>query len=597
MKKFNKNTGSNVNTSADRDKDESAMKSSKRSNRGKTRGKNRREDRRDGSSNYRTSERTTDTGAYATPSNDPAWYKYNDIIFEDATKVSYFNQVGIPYYPSQSVLVPGTDVHVNFEGAVVPSVMAIGWTPTFGTTEAQGLGTVAANAAINIQAKSMFTALQSKVSSKISAFTASDIAVYLIAIDSILTFYAHCQRFIGLWRHYDVMNTTMPDSFIRAYNLSPANMQTVTDMPKFISDLNTFGVNIQRLLIPKDLPIFTRHQWLNSNVYMDDTTVKASYFMYVPEYLWQFSDGHAEGDIGSCANMVKVPSFTETGLDGMMEFLTSLATPLLDDQDTFQIISMLIRAMDPNSFYRLSLVPDNYVVTPVYNAEVLLQLHNADIVGVFEMNESTGHKARVEQLPTENVTYSLFCPTSIGGQLRGDKMIDMPIDNVSSDLTMVATRFKVVAAPYQATASSKRYQRLMSYGSEVINNVKIIYGFLWGWGGNQLQDFSLYTNGIPVMDGGSGTPQDDFPILAYHHVRQFAMYYKFHYAPMIYLTTDIKGGSSANGPWNPDSTPVDVFGDLTNYTTISEKALERMHRAALMGEWYIPSLISYYPAK
>lgn len=545
-------------------------------------------------SSERVDERSVDTGSYATPGNDPAWYKYNDIIFDDATRISYFNQVGIPYYPNQHVRIPTTDVYTDFEGAVLPSVMAIGWTPVFGTNAAETLGTVPANAAINIQAKSMFTALQSKVSSKITSFTASDIAVYLIAIDSILTFYAHCQRFVGLWRHYDVMNTAMPDSFVRAYNLTPSTMQVVTDMPKFISDLNTLGVNLQRLLIPKDLPIFRRHQWLNSNVYMDDTTVKSSYIMYVPKYLWKFSDGHAEGDIGSCANMVQVPSFIESGLDGMLSFLNSLANPLLDDQDTFQIISMLIRAMDPRDFYRLSLTPQDYAVEPVFNAEVLLQLHNADVVGVFEMSDAS-LKARVAQDTFENVRYDLYCPTSIGGHLRGDKMIDMPIDNVTQDLTMVATRFKVTAMPYQATENSKRYQKLMSFGSEVLNEMRILYGY--NWGGNVLNDFSIHVNAIPMMDGGSGSPQYSFPILQYHHVRQYAMYYKFHYAPMIYLTSDIVGGSSAQGPWNPESAPMDVFGDLTNYTTISPQTLDRMHRAALLGEWYIPSLISYYPAK
>lgn len=494
--------------------------------------------------------KTNSIGYEAKPSNnDPIWYLFNGTVVSDAASISYSNPMGIPLQESTF----GGESRKN----TIPSLLAIYFSPTLGDTK-NGI-----TAPVNIQTRAIMTKCQSSVSVKLP-FAASDIAIHFGAVDSLYIMYEFCARLYGLYRTYAAMDRTMPEIYYRAMGLDPNNMEEQMSMIAFKHKLNKIGTDIARLFIPKGLAIFDRHKWMCQNIFLDSPSVKAQQYMFVPKGLWKFVP---EGSTGGELEYVPMPSFKFTGLKGVMDYFDLLLNPVINDLDMWTMNGYMLRTYGSENCRETSLINDDYKVMPVFNAEVLPQIHNMDVAGQFLENQ------RIQQNESDCVVWVPKTLSSYHGdiELNSNMIIDMPFDAPTPVDNLLATRLKV--SGYNGEDSFDIY----TWGTEIVNELKVLSGAY----GN-VTDYGISTLAIPLNwdKDSSNLPMAYYwgvmlPIAALSH---------FNMAPMFKITNDIYFKPHlSTGTW------YDVISDLTNYTVIGHTELAKLHDAAVMGEWFIPS--------
>lgn len=490
-------------------------------------------------------------GEVKSSNNDPIWYLFNGTVVSDAASISYSNPMGIPI---QECTFNG-ETHKN----TIPSLLAIYFSPTLGDTK-NGI-----TAPVNIQTRAIMTKCQSNVSVKLP-FAASDIAVHFGAVDSLYIMYEFCARLYGLYRTYAAMDRTMPEIYYRAMGLDPNNMEQHMSMISFKHKLNKIGTDIARLFIPKGLAIFDRHKWMCQNIFLDSPSIKAQQYMFVPRGLWKFVP---EGSTGGELEYVPMPSFQYTGLKGVMDYFDLLLDPVINDLDMWTMNGYMLRTYGSENCRETSLINDDYKVVPVFNAEVLPQIHNMDVAGPFISNQ------RIQQNENDCVVWVPKTEPVYHGDISigtyGKILIDMPFDAPTPVDNLLATRLKI--SGYVGDSHFDIY----TWGTEIVNSLRILSGAY----GN-VQDIDINTLAIPA------NWTDDSVELAPEYVlyilEPVAKLSHFNMSPMYKLTNDVKDDlESSTSVW------YDVISDLTNYTTIGYDELAKLHDAAVMGEWFIPS--------
>lgn len=533
------------------------------------------------------------------PSNDVSWYTKNPQLLKDSASLSFFNPLGVAY-PLKYYDLDSIGYTDKPYSSGIPGIIALHLAPTV------GISTGPASAA-NVAARNIYSYVR-HANSGHANYEAPDLFMYLMAVSSAYSYFAHLCRLYGVMRYYNQKNKYLPVSMIRAlgFNVEDTDAYLV-DIATLRQKINYMGVKLRSLYVPNTMSYFIRQMWCYTGVYKDSAADKSQLYVYVPEYVFKWSStGSTHGTSLEPQWLYTADGSPALSINYACDQLNELLDALLTDEDAGIMGGDLLKAYGQDKMFQLREIAEDYTVTPAFSEEVLNQIHNASILGLHpkccssvEVNANGvkfGSDFKVTQ--DENTGYIKFNPmwyinaagsTSKGFALEDimsgvpfalakEQYLDLSFDDATPERIMVSSRLTtcaVITNTQGATMDKDNYTMgVTGCGSEIVTRAQL---------------FSVDNAGKESITSVTGT---DFSSTMYYSssgtipvnsanslMTTLNMLGFFAMAPHVYtgMANDSRGLFSTG-----------VCGDLYNFTTVNFRDLNRMHEAAILSEFDVP---------
>lgn len=534
------------------------------------------------------------------PSNDVSWYTKNPQLLKDSASLSFFNPLGqsypLNYYGLDSIGYSDTP-----QKSGIPGIMALHLAPTV------GISTGPASAA-NVAARNIYSYVR-HANSGHANYEAPDLFMYLMAVSSAYSYFAHLCRLYGVLRYYTQKNKYLPTSLVSALGFKrTSDSATLQHIAQLRQKINYLGVKLRSLYVPNTMSYFIRQMWCYTGVYKDSPADKSQLYVYVPEYVFKWSSTGSQYG----TSLEPVWLYDKTGdpvydINMAPTILEDLLEALLTDEDAGIMGGDLLKAYGQDKMFQLRELTEDYVVVPAFSEEVLNQIHNASILGMHPScctsapvtgtgGVSFGSDFKVTQDP--NTGYIKFNPiwyvdahasTSKGFALEDivkgvpfalakEQYLDLSYEEATPERIMTSTRLMtcaVITNTKGATMDKDNYTiGVTGCGSEIVTRAQ-----LFSVSDDNKTDISDI---IPVDVSSSmffstaGTVPIRDALVTMGTLNQVGF---FALAPKLYtgaVNDERKIMSSG------------VCGDLYNFTVVNFKDLNRMHDAAVLSEFDVP---------
>lgn len=415
--------------------------------------------------------------------NDFAWYNKLGTLTSNAASFYLTNPAGKPIGNLNS-----TNGSLN----PVPGIMVIDMLPAFAPTSTNA--NQASVSGLNIAAKQLYAKMRKANAGARSMYEAPDLLIYTLAVESIYSFLSSCARAYGFLSNYPTNNRYFVEPLIKAMGFDYEDL--IANRLQFLNFINTSIHRLSRYVIPQGFTSFERSLWVNSNVFGDTaTTIKCQ--LYVPRMLayWKFNS--TSMDTGGCLELKYDSSSSPRTVASCIAFFEDLLAPIAQDDDFLTISGDILKFTD--NVVKFGEIDINYQLSPLYDENVLLQLHNLDFIALDNSYSTTAWEVGdLGSYPTDlpyNSTYTVFqkdgllyfqpimkvTSTSISDQFKCYKeihgtegqmlYIDTPEDVPSTERIVESTRLLTTYDTKQATTECIAID---SCGHEIVVGVRLL---------------------------------------------------------------------------------------------------------------------------
>lgn len=478
--------------------------------------------------------------------NDPSWYMQYPILLDSSGTYKFNTPVGMPInlggkYPSLSV----------------PGIM------TLNTHVAPGIATDV-DSPINVQARRLYTYMRANRSGS-ALYDPSDVMTYLLAIDSAYCFYFAMKRLVGCVNRADAANRYVPEDLVAALGFNYSELQkNVADVTSY---LQTYAARLSSFYVPADMTFLARHSTIFSNIYMDKASYKSQFYAYNPTGFYKFVETATPNEPAEL-QYTRWSLATNMGVNEIYTMGESLIRPLVASGDVNQISTDIYNAFLNRGFYTVADIPMYYMVTPVYDVEMLNQIQNATLTG---------------QVDTDKITQDVdmgilkFNPKVYGASNADDAIpylhdILLSVQYDYTDAPHVMTSTRLALNVY--FDSTNNMLRIRSCGSEWIETA-YIWHHIWSDNELTLQRLDMDRN-VQVVDMESS--KVDFSDFT-SYVEPLAVFNTFDFHPVVYTWTQNSGSKA-------------IFSSVSfNYdyiTVLDDNEIQKLHYAALLSEFFVP---------
>lgn len=507
--------------------------------------------------------------------NDTSYYSHNPELLNIAGKYSFASALGM-YTPF------GTDVNSTVNSAFDSHLYRILNEQTTSTPlplwasvlDVPGIMTLelslvpgfssGTTSAVNIAARNLYTATRKEQTGQF-VFDAVDEMMFAITMDNLNCFYVWMQRLYGIMNNYQVLNRYVPDALIRANHVDPV------DLRKHKADLlyymEQFAVYVRAYPIPTEMSYFKRHAEMFANVYKDGEGDKAQLYCFVPAGFWAFNETFSTADKGSLSYQ---PLTVQTGstifkllsFDEITALGDRLLTGVISSQDAGNISAAMLKAFGYDS-YAFGSTDWTYKVEPVYNEEILMQIHNAKAVGYFSSNSDI----------TQNDEGQLIFAPILNQSLNQQVIIDCAYNDPTPDEVFAMTRFAAIVTSQDSSKSTG------VAGAEIVN---MIHMFKFAHSDpSEAEEPILGWAQIPTyrkISNNASVPPDFILFL-----EMFTDVSKFDWSPVIdmLVAQQGSGGIVTSALRLP-------FNDFENYVVMGVEDLRKLHEVALLSLFGVP---------
>lgn len=525
--------------------------------------------------------------------NDFAWYNTIPEITRNAARFPFSRPLGTTIsYGAADTKARGliSDSGTDFSGTpkTIPGIMAIHWTPTVGISTDP-------ISPLNVTSREIYSFVR-HANSGAANYDATDLMIYLIAMDSIYSMYTAAVRAYGLMMMYTKENRYMPAYLVNALGFNFDELKG--DLAQFRWAINQIAYKISSFAVPNFMSYYLRHMWMNSGVYTDKPSAKAQMYVFVQDDVFQYDDkinSTTFAGLKSVNISKELPYTVETWL----QFMDTLINPILASEDMGIMSGDILKAFGPQNLFTVGPIADDFVLVPSYSPEVLSQIQNLNVVGRV-WNEVKGEFV----LNDENIFYTSSIIQSIDGEnaegyliynplfrsaessdpqvvddekalsvVTLDKLITSDMDTPDEAAVMVSTRLvntpSNVAKHNLSTGESTvliGFKDTAICSTEVVTGVEIITI-------NSSDVFGSY--GIVLDTATEKIGVTDITGL-------ISAIVKFDWNPTFPILSRSDSGTVFKG----------YFQDTNNYTLMSAADLNRLHEAAILSEFYIPQISS-----
>lgn len=328
--------------------------------------------------------------------NDFSWYNRNGNL----------TNIGSSYFLSNPAGKPIGKLNKNNSGSdfAVPGIMRIDMLPAFAPTSTNA--EKASVSGLNIAAKQLYARMRKANAGARSQYEAPDLLLYVLAVENIYSFIANCVRAYGYLSQYPTNNRYYVERLITAMGFDYDDL--LSNRLQFYNFINTSIMRLRRFVIPAGFSTVNRSVWVNSNIFCDTTsTVKAQ--LYIPVYnaYWKFnSTGMATG---GCLELSYITSTPRT-VASLEAYFNQLIAPIAQDDDFLTISGDIMKFTE--SYFTLEPISENLVLNPIYDEDVMLQLHNLINLGLANPSATTEWENGSDYgMPSDlpyNSTYTIY---------------------------------------------------------------------------------------------------------------------------------------------------------------------------------------------
>lgn len=482
--------------------------------------------------------------------NDMSWYTRNPQLLESACRIPFAYPCG-KYLKAGTVFESDGSQLVKLNKNVASAgVIALDYVPSIGNTD-DGL-----SAPINIAAREMYARIRKAYSGALVC-DAPDIMLYMLSLDGIFSYLAYLKRIYRLLDIYSGTNKYVVEGIFASMGFTPDEVRALRSQKMALwGIINTFVSDANKWSCPAQFDILNRHYWMNDNVYLDKINSKAQMFVFNPKGFYLFGlDTDSKGQ-------VTVAAPTDHTFDGLVTFGRTLLNTLSSSEDAYTINGYLARAFEGTPNFRVAELGISDKQEFVYSEEVLNQIHNATIVGVNIANCSVTQdgntgvlKASYEGTVTpESMAFNGLLCSSLN---LFDSTMEVP-DAVN---IVIGSRLH---ATVEAAISGSDINYRVNAGTEIVTGMSVY----------RINTDSMYPRN-PFYVGE--LTQNFLSITDGRDLRTAALISQFDWAPLMLVSYwDSK---------NSESGSFELYGDVTNVTTVENETMDNLHRMCIYSEF------------
>ena len=487
--------------------------------------------------------------AIGTFANDPSWYNLNKQLVADAASLSYHT----PLATTMSSTLIGTNTANPRISAVCLKVQL---SPGIGGYDLSGGPSAGSiyNSSVRVAAQNLYAWVR-HANSGASNYEASDLMMYLLAMDSAYAMYAWGRSI------YRMANSATSYNFTWLEDIADATAVNLTDFRSNLANMRTFlnlcATRLNALSVPNNLSYFNRHIWMFSNIFKDSEVDRCSYYVFYPNSRGVYVPAQSRINYYALPKLLNFQQYV-----GLMNEIINV---LMSDEDIGIISGDIRKAYGSSSLFIIESTPVDDYVEPFYSEEVLTQISGATLCG--ELLEGSfdicqtyngyiyqGTYTDSTSLPTLSQLYPNVSTAGTSAYQHLGWVVNMYSNDPSPDDNMVATR---LMAQVSATTIDQANFRLVTLaGSEFITTA-VVVGYIAGNSRYtfKVTDFKGYDANLSSL-----LPQSDwFPQFIYNVDASLSTTFSYY------------------------------VSDLSNYAVISAEQLRNMHNVALMSLFAIPS--------
>lgn len=505
------------------------------------------------------SNRNNNSGDYGM--NDVSWYAANEQLLKDAASLSFAQPVGVS--------VP-FNLNTGDSAQRYSEILSIGYIPTFGPSESN-------TSPLNVSARRIYTFVR-HANSGHTNYDAPDLMLYIMAMDSLYAAYFNCVRAYGIANVYSQKNRAIPDDLLHAIGFDGDDVRM--NLANFRYHLNVIAAKLNSLAVPMDLPIFKRHVFMNSFVYLDAPVQKAQMYVFRPAGTWKFNN--TASDKGGLLQYIPLIEDSYEGESRVgtiptktcaewIQIINEMLDPIITDEDMNIMSGDILKAYGADKIYAVTSVSEDYVVVPTYQPEVLPQIQNLVYAGI--PDQEYGGLVMKQNPDTVSLEFKpTFKPAQGFSPVLTKVPMTLPVDSPTPGDVMIASRLMLSNAETLPTTGGKQTIVYHNFGSEIVTT-----GILFASHEQFIADFVELR-----MNTSDATSQKDLSRLL-NAIEGSSLLEKFGMHPRCsahYFA--MSGAGTKSGQL--------YYQDWDNVTTVADVELVQMHETALLSMFNVPTL-------
>lgn len=536
--------------------------------------------------------------------NDPKWYALDAALLRDSSSIPFsWSQgtsidTGLRQIPSSSA----AGKSFNPGKFYVPGIMTFNLKPSIGYTNES-------TDPVNVASVSVYSYIR-HANSGHTNYESTDLMCYLYAMTQAYSCIIHLQRLYMMTTMYSQRNRYLPRRLVEA---AGGDFDNITShLADFRYGINALINKISSMAVPNTFTAFNRAAFIYQHVYCEGTSVKDQMYMYVPMGFGKLGLPNLTNKDATCIYFEPIP--TDRTVDGWLAYANSLINELVADEDMNIMSGDILKAYGSN-IIRLAPLPEMVAYTPVFNIGVLEQMKNATITrGVYAdkvsvkstptspsgtskeliMYQDVGSTLlKSHPIVTTDVNFPLGSSTSITEQsvvnmygLQGNRLITTTTEIATPEIVIESSRLMtaMMSESYD-TPSSQDEAHGFYCGTEFVYSVTIA-GYHYDTNDSTTKNYSqtmAYFANFNQFTKGSNTTT---PYYAFNWLVKSRA---FDFTPAMLVFPNVKFGDTANLAIQTIA-EMDYAYDLDNYAVLSPENIRRLHEAALLNMYNVPSI-------
>lgn len=539
------------------------------------------------SRNGRKSDKENPSDSYSR--NDPSWYATDPALLRDAASIPFSWAVGTPINLNSGVF----DSLPSKGAFTIPGLAVMKVAPSIGRS-------VDGKSPVSLAANSVYAYVR-YANSGHTNYDPVDLMIYLLSMTQIYSYILHLQRLYGLVTLYAQRNRYLPDTVFTALDVDIKDLRL--NMANFRYGINVLINKAASLAVPGDMTIFNRMAFMYQGIYCEGESVKDQLYMYAPYSFWKFQ---LNSDNSGMLKSVLYDSSDYDGnltdgwtVDALLRFGNELLDPIITSEDMNIMGGDILKAYGSN-IIKVTALPTDYPIVPVYSQEVLDQFKNATVLCDDRMGNLTevngldvtqdGTHSYLQFMPKLEVYgESNYASTAYRQSMRvlgEDKILTVDKVEPTPEDVMVDTRLMcTLVGPVQTGTTSTSAINGLIVGSEIPISLRYYYLNV-GTNGSIVPASRAKSYAWPIIV--EPTEQAEITATA-ADLQTMALAASFKFSPVSHIVP-YKHGTTAPAVSLTDGY---MFGDIDNYAILSSGDLEHLHEAALLAMFKVPSIAKF----
>lgn len=489
-----------------------------------------------------------------------------------AAKINCENPLGMPtnVWPSGVEIGAGAhqvpyNVFYDYQPGIMVSEFIPGPGPSYD-----------AHSAVNIAGHAEMAVIRSYNSGAVNNYDQASLIIFQMAVDSAYMWHALLCRMYGTIRKFHALNRYLPQALISAQGFDYEEMEQ--EQQRLVFLINRLAYSLNTLYIPK-MPIFDRHKWLCSKVFREGSDEKTQLYIAKPVGLYFLDEFNLDNPGSAKAKFYHWTMMTGSGTPTSaqlnmqnVETITNRIINQLLQSTAVAIISGDIKKAYGENVMKVPEISEDYNVDIDYDVSYLHCVHNAtaiptslihtyDVLDIHESFDADAGAMYVAWDPLSVVKTTLKDDKYFTAQLyTGKRLIDFKVAEPDNDLIRQATAWTV-------TVTGDRW----NFGTEICVGHKI-----WVFAPKSAtnpQPYSTFVTVPYVLLTTSASPMQTLCLLS-----------KFYLAPLVHVL-------QVAGERDEETVSFhEVFGEIENYTVVSDTETYKLHEANLLEGWAVPQV-------